>query len=190
MKHEVTSLNTKRTLSESLKKLMKTKSFSKITVSEIIEECGLNRKTFYYHFEDKYDLLKWMFENEAIEVVRKFDLIVDYEEALIFIMDYIDENDYILNCAFDSIGQDELKRFFFRDFIEITASVIDSAEKSKGIMLDSEYKEFLCIFYTDALAGILMDWIRNRKYRNRDKIIEYLKKTMKISIEGILDNEL
>lgn len=52
MKHEITSLNTKRTLAESLKKLMKTKSFSKITVSEIIADCGLNRKTFYYHFED------------------------------------------------------------------------------------------------------------------------------------------
>lgn len=42
MKHEITSLNTKKTLAESLKKLMKHKSFSKITVSEIKTDCGFN----------------------------------------------------------------------------------------------------------------------------------------------------
>ena len=98
MKHEVTSLATKKTLAESLKKIMEKKSFSKITVSEIISDCGFNRKTFYYHFEDIYALLKWTFESEAVEVVKQFNLIVDYEDALNFIMDYVEEN-YI--CLFD-----------------------------------------------------------------------------------------
>ena len=83
MKYEITSLNTKKTLAESLKRIMKNKTFSKITVSEIIADCGVNRKTFYYHFEDIYDLLKWIFENEAVEVVKHFNLAVDYEEAIL-----------------------------------------------------------------------------------------------------------
>ncbi len=58
MKYEVTSMYTKTALSNALKKLMETKPFSKITVSEIIADCGLNRKTFYYHFEDTRDLLR------------------------------------------------------------------------------------------------------------------------------------
>ena len=52
MRHEVTTYNTRKSLAESLKKAMRTKAFSKITVSEIIGDCGVNRKTFYYHFED------------------------------------------------------------------------------------------------------------------------------------------
>ena len=52
MKHEITTYNTKKLLSQSLKKAMKAKAFSKITVSEIIKDCGINRKTFYYHFEE------------------------------------------------------------------------------------------------------------------------------------------
>ena len=86
MRHEVTTYNTKKSLAESLKRAMRTKAFSKITVSEIINDCGVNRKTFYYHFEDIYALLKWMFEEEAIEVVKQFDLLVDYEEAIRFAM--------------------------------------------------------------------------------------------------------
>ena len=65
MKHEITSMNTKKLLSSSLKKLMEHKKLSKITVSEIIADCGVNRKTFYYHFEDKYELLNWIYYTEG-----------------------------------------------------------------------------------------------------------------------------
>lgn len=188
MKYEITSWNTKKALAESLKKIMRKKNFSKITVSEIVSDCGVNRKTFYYHFEDIYALLKWMLEAEAIEVVKHFNLIVDYEEAILFIMNYIEENDYIISCAYDSIGRDEMKRFFFADFNDLVASIIDNAEKEVGKSLDDDYKNFLCSFYTEALAGILIDWIKNRKEQNRQQVMEFLVKTMKGSLMGILGN--
>lgn len=189
MKHEVTSLRTKKMLAESLKKCMRKKEFSKITVSEIITDCGVNRKTFYYHFDNIYALLKWFLESEAVEVVKQFNLIVDYEEALVFIMDYIEENDYIINCAYDSIGCNEMKRFFFSDFQELTASIIESAEEESGRKLTDDYKAFLCRFYSDAFAGILVDWIRNRSERKREQVTAFLVKTIKASLLGILNED-
>ena len=62
MKHEIQSQATKQALADSLRQLLTRKSFSKITVTEIVENCGVNRKTFYYHFEDIYALLRWMLE--------------------------------------------------------------------------------------------------------------------------------
>ena len=79
MKHEGISLNTKRSLAEALKQAMKKKPFQKITVSELIEACHVNRKTFYYHFDDIYALLKWTFKQEAIEVVKHFDLLTNMD---------------------------------------------------------------------------------------------------------------
>lgn len=70
MTNEEISLKTKKSLAAALKKAMETKKLSKITVSELIEECNMNRKTFYYHFKDIYDLLKWVLEEEAIDVVK------------------------------------------------------------------------------------------------------------------------
>lgn len=58
--------------SAALKSAMKNKTLSKITVSEIIQTCRVNRKTFYYHFQDIYELLKWTLEQEAVEVVKNF----------------------------------------------------------------------------------------------------------------------
>lgn len=187
MKNEEISLNTKRALADALKQAMKRKPFQKITVSELIQACDMNRKTFYYHFEDIYALLKWMFEQEAIEVVKQFDLLVDYEEALAFVMDYIEENDYIINCAYDSIGREELKGFFCADFLEIMMSLIEQAEKASDKKLDEDYRMFLASFYMEALAAMLIDWIKDRENRNREVITSYLFSTIRNSLVGILE---
>ena len=60
---------TKNALVTALKKLLSKKELSKITISNITEECGVNRQTFYYHFKDIYDLLEWIFTNEVIEEI-------------------------------------------------------------------------------------------------------------------------
>lgn len=188
MKHEEISLNTKKALSESLKKAMRNKPFQRITVSELIRDCEVNRKTFYYHFEDIYALLKWTLEKEAIEVVKHFDLLVDYEEAITFVMDYVEENDYIINCAYDSIGRDELKRFFCADFLEMVVSVISRAEQITGRTLEDGYKEFLSHFYMEAIAGMLIDWIKDREKKDRKTVIRYIFTTIRESLMGILKN--
>ena len=59
----VTSLNTKKMLSSSLKKFMLKKPLSKITVSEIVADCGINRKTFYYHFESTRQVLEYLMDD-------------------------------------------------------------------------------------------------------------------------------
>ena len=128
MKNEKISLMTKKVLASSLKEFMRHKPFSKITVKEIIQNCGVNRNTFYYHFDDIYALLRWMLTEEAIDIVRQFNLLVDYEDAIRFIMNYIDENDYIINCAYDAIGRDEMKSFFYSDFIDIISTIINEAD--------------------------------------------------------------
>ena len=60
---------TKNAIAESLKKLTKTTPFDKITVSDIASTCGINRQTFYYHFEDKYELLSWIYYKDAFAPV-------------------------------------------------------------------------------------------------------------------------
>ncbi|MGN0753729.1 MAG: TetR/AcrR family transcriptional regulator C-terminal domain-containing protein [Aristaeellaceae bacterium] len=186
MKHEITSLNTKRTLAESLKKLMQHKPLSKITVSEIIADCGVNRKTFYYHFADIYALLKWMLESEAIEVVKHYDLLVDYQEALLFVMAYVEKNEHILSCVYDAMGREELKRFFYTDFSEIVLSIIDGAARECGTALTPEYRSFLCSFYTEALVGILIDWTKHHMERDRAQTIQNVVDTLRFSLLGIM----
>ena len=57
---------TKSALASALKELMETTPFAKITVSDICAKCNMNRKSFYYHFKDKFDLVNWIYDVEYL----------------------------------------------------------------------------------------------------------------------------
>ena len=185
MKYEITSLNTKKLFAKALKKIVIQKSFSKVTVSELIRECKVNRKTFYYHFSDVYDLFKWTLEQEAIDVVKSFDLIVDYEEAVLFVIDYIETNHRFLNNIYHSLGRDELKKFFYTDFIGITESIIKKAEEETQIILPNNFKSFLSVFYTEAIAGILVEWITHQEQQSKEELVNYIFVVFRSSLPAI-----
>ena len=65
MKHNAQSQQTKQALSEALKAMMKKKPLNKITVRELVEACGVNRKTFYRHYRSISDVVT-EFENELL----------------------------------------------------------------------------------------------------------------------------
>ena len=62
---------TKSALCDSLKKLCEQKPFDKISISDITGECGLNRQSFYYHFQDKYELLSYIYLHELFADITK-----------------------------------------------------------------------------------------------------------------------
>ncbi len=186
MKHDITTLNTKKTIAASLKKFMEKKPLSKITVSEIVADCKINRKTFYYHFENIQDLLKWMLEQEAIEVVKNFDLLLDYEDAINFVLDYVEENKHILNCAYDSIGSNELNRFFHNDLNSIVMTIINRYEEIMGIDVGDDFRIFICEFYTEAIVGKIVRLLKNKRPYDRKKLIDYVSLTIKSSLPAVL----
>ena len=61
---------TKLSLASSLRRLLQKKFLDDITVKEIVEDCEVNRQTFYYHFQDIYDLLHWFLEHETEEAIQ------------------------------------------------------------------------------------------------------------------------
>ena len=187
MTHEETSMQTKLMLCASLKKIMKTKPFSKITVSELIKDCNLNRKTFYYHFEDIYGLLRWMLEQEAFEVVKQFDLLLDYQDVFHFVIDYVEENAYFLNCIYDSVGRDQLKRFLYQDFIGIMEKIVRDTEEQIGVRVEDSFRKFVCDFYTEALAGMLINLFQKRGECDREELLDYFSVILGESLPGVLN---
>lgn len=187
MKQEERTLHTKHLLANSLKRKMAEKQISKITVRELIEDCSLNRKTFYYHFEDIYALLKWMFEQEAFEVVKNFDMLLDLEDVIRFVMNYVAKNKHILNCALDSIGREDLKRFFVADFHDVIFSAIKATEEELGVSVPRDFEHFLTVAYTEALAGMLLEWIQARHIGAVSYITaEYISLFLRTSIPAVL----
>lgn len=188
MTHNEISLQTKKKLAASLKKFMMSKSLNKITVTDIIKDCGVNRKTFYYHFEDIYDLLKWILEQEAVEVVKNFDLMIDYKEAILFVINYVEDNAHILACAYDTLGREEMRRFLHQDFTSVIETIIDNAEKELKLHVEKTFKNFLCNVCVESLAGMLIEWFKNPQHQYKEQIVEYLSVIFRSSLSEILKN--
>lgn len=186
MTHEETTLRTKKKLSAALKQLMQHKALSKITVTELIKVCNINRKTFYYHFEDIYSLLTWTLEQEAFEVVKQFNLLADYQDAFLFAIDYVEKNSFFLNCMYDSIGREEAKRFFYHDFIGIIQTYITDVQQELSLTVPSDVVDFLCEFYTDGLAGMIINVFQHPNQYDRDKLLENFSLVLRASIPAAL----
>lgn len=189
MKHEVTSLNTKKLLAASLRKQMEKKPFSKITVSEIVKDCGVNRKTFYYHFEDIYALLKWMLEQDAVQVLHGFSLLQDYRDAILFVLDYVEKNQTIINCIYNSVGLDDLRRFFYDDFFDVMDKLIREVEHDAGLTLPKDFRKFLCQFYTSSLAGLLLDVIQGKVTLTHQEVVDNLSQIFRFSLTRIIQEK-
>ena len=185
MKHEMQRQATKQALVDSLKQLLTKKSFSKITVTEIVENCGYNRKTFYYHFEDIYSLMRWMLEQDLLSVVDSNELTSDPEKVIRFALSYIKQNRQLLTCVITELGHDELRNFLYDDFAAPIRLVIRKAESETGLTLDDAYREYLTSFYTSGMTGMIIR-VLLRKIPSEDEFIEDMITTFQVSLTALV----
>ena len=146
---------TKRALAAALKELMKTKPFSKISVSNICEACDMNRKSFYYHFKDKYDLVNWIYYTECVTALKEKDYRTGWD-LLEDLCAYFYENRSFYRKTLYVDGQNSFSEYF-RDIIV----AIISSDMDKLFDRDDAF-QFHVNFYTDAFLCAIKRWLLDR----------------------------
>ena len=92
--------DSKMIFAESLIELSKKKPVEKITVKEITENASFSRENFYYHFDDKYDLLYWMYNDEGDKIINTYYEKESWGSVLARFLDYLKENQHFYVSAF------------------------------------------------------------------------------------------
>ena len=159
---------TKNALATALKKLMKEKPFEKISVSDICDACGMNRKSFYYHFKDKYDLVNWIF---LVGFLSKMN-IDDYEtgwDAVKAICHhfYVDRDFY--RVALTIHGQNSFHDYVIESIRPIMYMYIND------IIEDTDLKDFFVTFYCDAFLTAITRWLSEGMKMNDEEFVGKLK---------------
>lgn len=143
---------TKNALAASMKKLMAQRPFEKISVSDICSDCGINRKSFYYHFRDKYDLVNWIF---YVGFIGEMDL-SSYENGWDWLTDicgYFYREKKFYRCALKIEGQNS-----FRDYLVETAWPI-AEFFMKDLLPQGDDEDFYLTFIIDALINSIIRWL-------------------------------
>lgn len=153
------SNQTKQILASAMKGLMNQEPFAKISVGDICQRCQMNRKSFYYHFRDKYDLVNWIFQSEFLEAVQRRS----YDSAWSLIQElcvYFYENRAFYHNALSVQGQNSFQDFFR----EILDPVVRSyaADLFDGEAPSDSDAEFFINFFADALIAAMLRWLSSR----------------------------
>jgi hypothetical protein len=93
-----------------LKDMMLSTPLSEINVTVLCEKCGCHRQTFYYHYQDIYDLLAAIFLNEKIE---DLDNANDVKGMLYCFLTYTKTNFVFLRSSYNSAARDLVDDFFY-----------------------------------------------------------------------------
>lgn len=190
MKYEVTSQMTKQAFASSLKKKLKTKSLSKISVTELVEDCHLNRKTFYYHFNDIDDLIKWIIEQELSQLLSTFDENNQIKDIIYIVINYVKQNYDFYECILTSKGYLDIKEFLHHEFQKVVIKTFN--KYCNDPQMPEAYKNFLIDYYTVSLSGILIHYLTKEiriSQKELEQKVTYLDNYLKNSLPYILNHQ-
>ena len=174
----------KREICAALKALMAQKPLNKITVAEIMQSCGMARQHFYYHFEDLYDAVRWMFNQEAVALLREHDGVMLWQDGLLQLFQYLQENRAVCLCALHSISPEHLKRFFQTDVHVIIQGTIQRIAEELNYQVSEEEVDLLTKFYVGALASIMEEWLLGNIRETPEELIRFADQLLKDHVRG------
>jgi len=177
---------TKRAISASLKKLLREKKLNKITVQDIADDCGINRQTFYYHFQDIYDLVEWTCIEDTEKVLKENRTYATWQEGFLAVFYLAKEDKTFIENIYRSVSLELLEQYLYRLVYPLLKNVVD--EKAKNYTVRDENKKYIADFYKYAFVGVLLEWIRNDMRESPESITDRVSKIVSGAIETAFNN--
>jgi probable dihydroxyacetone kinase regulator len=164
------SQTTKKALAASLKKLLQKTTLDKITVKDIVEDCEVNRQTFYYHFQDIYALLEWILSTETAQAISDNKTYATWQQGFIQAFQYVEQNRALVVNAYHSVSREHLERYLYSVVFQLLIGVIN--EQAKELRVSEEDKQFIADFYKYAFVGLMLEWIRTGLKAKPEEIVD------------------
>ncbi len=149
---------TKQSIRTSLMKLLNERPLDKITVKDVVEDCGVNRNTFYYHFQDIYALVEDIFEREAEQVLSRNMKHFNWLEGLSQSLQFALENKKAIYHIYNSVNREQLERYLLRITDDIMEQVV--RYEAEGLKVEDTDVHYIALFYKHAVVGLVLEWVQ------------------------------
>ncbi len=190
-KEDIRIKRSKYELNAALYKLLKEKSFSKITVIDICETANINRMTFYNHYQDKYDLFNESILNgfrllreEYDKRTKHLDIHKDVYECLSILaeifVEFVYNNVPVLNHILER-NEDNLASFMFNRALD---------ESFSNVILDAGFNDsmnppisLVIAFFAGGSSSLFEYWINHKDSISKEEFLSYIKRAIKAVID-------
>ena len=161
---------TKREIKNTFLKMLEVKPLNQITVKQLVTECGINRNSFYYHYQDIPALIEEIVTEEADAIIREYSSIESMQTGLKAILSFAAMKRKALLHIFNSINRDIFEQHLWKicDYI-VTSYLEPILQKSK---LNDFEKKVTVKFYKCECFGFAIDWLNNGMEQDTEEGIE------------------
>ena len=176
---------TKRALEESLKSLLLEKPLGKITIADITDDCGISRMTFYYHFQDIYDLVEWSCEEDAARAIAGNKTADTWQTGLLDTFLSLRENKPFITSIYHDMSREQVERFLVPVVSDLVKEVVD--EHAARRCVREQDRDFIARFFVHALIGTVLDWIARDMRDDPQQLVQRVATIADGAIETALD---
>ena len=142
--------------------------FDEITVTDLVTRCEINRKTFYYYYQDLYAVLTEIFESELETVLggvkehvwgralhRRCQIALRHKRAVYHV--------------YHSMQRESLEKYLYNVAGEVMRRYVE--RQSEGIHASQGDKDIIAQFYQSALTEMVLNWIGQGMKEDRLEMI-------------------
>lgn len=177
---------TKNAIETAFLKLLKEKNFEKVMVKDIVEECGLTRNTFYYYYDDTYNIIEDILEREARKMIEEMQQGGSLTEAVKDIFEYLEENPKIARHLFDSAKKDDMYRYV-RSTVEIVLTYYLEHCAGSGKISEANRRTIIhsCKY---SVQGFIEEWLQKGMKNSLLEEVENAEQLFSIVMQKLTGN--
>ena len=175
---------TKQAIIHTFLKLLREKPVEKITIKDIVEDCGINRNTFYYHFSDIPSLVDEILAAETERVLGQHLGADSWAEGFIAAAEFALDNKTSVYHLYNSVKRETFERHLNSIGRDVVGRFVE--QQAEGLAVKEEDKKLLIEFYRAALTGMILDWLEAGMKYDAKEVIRRLGKMMEGEITTVL----
>ena len=148
---------TARAIKEAFLKLLGERPLNKITVKDIVEECGINRNSFYNHFADMTALIVEIVREQVDGLIRSHPTIESIEQCFDAVIELVTSHKSACLHIYNSVNRNIFEIYLMKACLYIVTTYIETAFAGQPIREPD--KAIIIRYYKCVLFGAVVDWL-------------------------------
>ncbi len=182
---------TRRAIKESFIQLLEQRPLSDITVKDIVETCGINRNSFYYHYQDLPALIEEIVKEEAESIIRSYPSVTTIVECFDAVTEFASRRRKTIMHIYRSVSREVFERNLMMVCEYFVHSYVDTALAQEPI--SPQDKQTILDYYKCVCFGLTIDWLNSgmaEGYIQSIRRIFLLKKDLAMEIAALLQGQV
>lgn len=148
---------TKKAIRDSFVKLLNERPLNRITVRDIVDDCGVNRNTFYYYYQDLPQLMESIVKEDAERIIREYPAVTSIEECINAAVGFALDNRRAVLHIYHSVNRDLYEQYQWRVCEHTVTTYVDGI--LAGRQISAQDRKVIIAYLKCVSFGIIIGWL-------------------------------